>query len=189
VPKERGPYTPEPKQLRVVARHLAGESNRGIADAKGMDRETVGRILTRPEVEQMIAQYQQQLLSLVPKAIGVYDEALSSDDERISFTAATKLLEGLQVIPRGNVQIGDMAQKASPPIAGPQGGLYRALGELRDIAQRKSGMELPEPAKLKAAMAEIMAQGKSVSEPPVLEDLENLATAETAHRTVEIEDY
>jgi hypothetical protein len=112
-PKERGPYTGKPVQARVIADHLAGYSNRRIAREEGIDRKTVDRILTQNEVVERMARYQQELLSLVPKAIGVYDEALSSDDERVRVTVATKLMEGLLVMPRGNAQqIGEMAERA-----------------------------------------------------------------------------
>src|SRR6516225_6630335 len=100
-PKRRAPYTPEPVQERVMAGHLAGRSGRRIAREEGIDRKTVDRILTQPEVVKMRSQYKQRLFSFVPKALDVIDEALSSDDERIRFTAATKLLEALQVMPRG----------------------------------------------------------------------------------------
>jgi hypothetical protein len=60
----------------------------------------VERILTQPEVEEMRSQYKQRLFSFVPKALDVVDEALSSDDERIRFTAAIKLLEAVRLMPR-----------------------------------------------------------------------------------------
>jgi hypothetical protein len=84
-----------------MAGHLAGRSGRRIAREEGIDRKTVDRILTQPEVVKLRSQYKQRLFSFVPKALDVIDEALSSDDERIRFTAATKLLEALQVMPRG----------------------------------------------------------------------------------------
>ena len=112
---KRGLYTSKPVQARVIADHLAGFSNRRIAGEEGMDPKTVGRILSQQDVVEMIAQYRQQLLGLVPKAIYVYDEALLSNDERIRVAVATKLVEGLQVMPRGNEQIGDMADRLSPP--------------------------------------------------------------------------
>jgi hypothetical protein len=68
-PKSRGLYTPEPVRGRVLARHMNGESNREIARIEGIDRETVGRILSQQEVVNLIAQNQARLLSLVPKAI------------------------------------------------------------------------------------------------------------------------
>lgn len=93
-------YTPEPLRGRVIARHIGGQSNRRIAAEEKIDRETVSRILSQQEVTQMIEQYRAQLLAMVPKAIGVYDEALASDDLRIAATAATKLLEGFRVLSR-----------------------------------------------------------------------------------------
>lgn len=92
-PKARRLYTPEPVQQRVVALHLSGQSNRQIASAENIDRETVGRILSQEEVLRLKAQARSQLLRLLPKAIDVYDQALSSGDPRIEMAAATKILE------------------------------------------------------------------------------------------------
>jgi hypothetical protein len=97
-PKSRGLYTPEPVRGRVLARHMNGESNREIAKVEGIDRETVGRILSQQEVVNLIAQNQARLLSLVPKAITVCERALDSDDERLATATATKILESLQVL-------------------------------------------------------------------------------------------
>ena len=66
-PKPRDLYTPVPVRGRVLARHIAGASNRQIAAEEGIDRETVGRILSQHEVVQMFAQYQQRLLAIVPR--------------------------------------------------------------------------------------------------------------------------
>ncbi len=97
-------YTPEPVRQRVLARHLSGESNRGIAEGEGIGRDTVARILGTREVIEMISSYQSQLLSMVPKAIAVYDQALYSDDERVRIAAATRLLESTGVRQKGGLE-------------------------------------------------------------------------------------
>jgi hypothetical protein len=77
---------------------MTGQSNREIARQEGIDRETVGRILSQQEVVNLIAQNQSRLLNLVPKAIAVCEHALDSDDERLATATATKILENLQVL-------------------------------------------------------------------------------------------
>ena len=86
--KKRDLYTPAPVRARVVTRHIGGESNRRIAAEESINRETVGRILSQPEVVQMIVQYRSRLLAMVPKAISVYGQVLDSDDERVRAAAA-----------------------------------------------------------------------------------------------------
>lgn len=150
-------YTPEPVRGRVVARHIRGQSNRQIAREEGLDRETVGRVLAQPEIKQMITQYRSQLLSMVPKAIDAYDEALDSDDLRLKAAMATKLLEGFQVFGSGEEQ-------ANPELDREQRRLL-FLGQLTDMmltknrrystplpagydrleAELKDKMELPSP--------------------------------------------
>jgi hypothetical protein len=89
---------------RVIARHIGGQSNRRIASEERIDRETVSRILSQQEVAELTAQYRSRLLGMVPKAIGVYDEALACDDLRIAAAAATKLLEGFQMLSRDGIE-------------------------------------------------------------------------------------
>src|SRR5207244_2894854 len=135
--------------------------NRGIARKRGMDRKTVGRIVTQREVVERIAQYRQQLLSLVPKAIDVYDKALLSDDERIRVAVATKLVEGLQVMPRGNGQIGEMADRLAPPA---EDHYQRVFGEMMKMVLEKSDrldLPLPGPVAHLKEMAEANIAGKS----------------------------
>jgi hypothetical protein len=129
-PKRRQLYTPEPVRERVIARRMSGESNRQIAREEGIDRETVGRILSQPEVEQMKAQYQSRLLSLGAKAIGVYDEALSSGDLRIATPVATRVLEGVGVLQKGGID-----QNAWKPDPEQQKSVV--LGQLTDVMYRK----------------------------------------------------
>ena len=158
---KRGLYTAKPVQARVIADYLAGHSNRSIARERGMDRKTVGRIVTQQEVVERIAQYQQQLLSLVPKAIDVYDEALLSNDERIRVAVATKLVEGLQVMPRRNGQIGDMADRLAPPA---EDRYHLLFGEMMKMILEKSdmfGLPLPGPVALLKEMAEAKIAGQS----------------------------
>ena len=52
----------------------------------------------------MIARYQSRLLEMVPKAIGVYDEALESNDLHLATATATKLLEGMHVLSKGGIE-------------------------------------------------------------------------------------
>jgi hypothetical protein len=134
-PKPRGLYTPEPVRGRVLVRHMNGQSKREIARVEGIDRETVGRILSQQEVVNQIAQNQARLLSLVPKAIKVCEEALDSDDLRLATATATKILEGMQVL-GGIEQVYEFAKKASPE-ADRERQRILILGEMMDMALHK----------------------------------------------------
>jgi len=103
-PPERELYTPKAVQIRVMARHVAGESNRQIAIQEGLDRETVHRILTQQELVELIAEQQTQLLLLGSKAIAVYQEALECQDLGIAVATATKILEGTGVMDKQGLQ-------------------------------------------------------------------------------------
>jgi len=101
----------------MIARHIRGESNRVIAIEEGIDRATVGRILSQREVVQMIAQYQAEPLDLMPDAITAVKVALRSDDLRLKTATAMKLLEGLQVLHKGGIeQTVNVATMASPQL-------------------------------------------------------------------------
>lgn len=183
---KRGFYTSGPVQDRVVTSHLTGKSNRGIAREEGLDPKTVARILTQPEVKERMIQYRQRLFSLAPKAIGVFDEALSSRDERIRLAAASKLIEGLNVMPRGH--LGDISELASPE-PNEDDRYYSILHEFTKMMFHKCidyDSPLPdELAKLKAeADATFSAQGKSVNGENDLTISETLAVKKPAKREV-----
>jgi hypothetical protein len=142
--KKRGFYTPEPVQARVIARHMAGESNRRIAGEEHIDPETVGRILSRQEVAQMIAGYQSNLLIMVPKAIDAYNEALESDDLRLKAAMATKLLEGVGVFHRDGIERTIEAAQAADRHREEQ--RLQVMGEMMDLMlqqKQRNGVNIP----------------------------------------------
>jgi hypothetical protein len=53
------------RHLRVIERHVNGESNREITRQEGIGRDKVGLILSQREVVQKIAQCRTRLLDLV----------------------------------------------------------------------------------------------------------------------------
>jgi hypothetical protein len=85
----------------VIARHVSGESDRRISREEQIDRGTVARLLSAEEGAALIARYREQLLDLVPKAIGVYKQLLNSKDERVRAATATKILD--QAFPKGGL--------------------------------------------------------------------------------------
>jgi hypothetical protein len=78
--KKRGPYTPEPVQVRVIARHMDGQSNRQIAREERVDRQTVGHILSRQEIVDTNARQWSRLQMMGDKALDVLEEALVGDE-------------------------------------------------------------------------------------------------------------
>lgn len=154
---KRGSYIPKPVRGRVIARHVTGESNRKIATEEGIDRATVGRILSQKEVVQMIARSQQALFELLPKAVNVYQKTLSSRDERVRLAAATRIVEGLGVLSRrGPGQTIELATLASSPEQQAYDRRYRMISEMVSMIFDKSeryDLPLPETlSRLKTVM-------------------------------------
>jgi hypothetical protein len=137
-PQKRGPYTPEPKRLRVISRHMAGESARRIASAEGIDRETVARILTQEDAVDCINRCRSQLLLLMPKVLRAVEELLNCDDPRVKAAIAMKLVDKLgsfeQLIGLANTLSDRELQK------------YAFLGRLTEMVTTKAkqhGIPLP----------------------------------------------
>jgi hypothetical protein len=74
--KARGSYLPEPKILRIQQRYLSGQNKTEIAREEKCDRETVTRIVQFPEVQNYIAQAQQEFFGLIPDAMAAVRHAL-----------------------------------------------------------------------------------------------------------------
>jgi len=74
--KTRGSYLPVPKILRIQQRYLNGQNKTEIAREEKCDRETVTRIVQFPEVQNFIAQAQQEFFGLIPDALAAVRHAL-----------------------------------------------------------------------------------------------------------------
>jgi hypothetical protein len=73
---KRGSYLPVPKILRIQQRYLNGQNKTEIAREEQCDRETVTRIVQFPEVQNYIAQAQQEFFGLIPDAMAAVRHAL-----------------------------------------------------------------------------------------------------------------
>jgi hypothetical protein len=155
-PKKRAPYTAAPVQLRVIERHVKGESNREIARQEGIGRDTVGRILSQQEVVERIAQGQARVLDLIPKAIGVYEKVLTSDDLPLATATAAKVPEGMHVLSKGGIEETiALANKASPEAEHEQRRI-QMLGQMTDMMINKARRyDMPLPSGLERVEAEL----------------------------------
>jgi hypothetical protein len=72
----RGSYLPKPKILRIQQRYLNGQNKTEIAREEKCDRETVTRVVQFPEVQNFIAQAQQEFFGLIPDAMAAVRHAL-----------------------------------------------------------------------------------------------------------------
>jgi hypothetical protein len=157
LPKQRGLYTPSPVRDRVIARHISGESNRRIASEEGIDRETVGRILSQKEVALMKGQSQALLFSLVPEAIKALGEVFRSDDLRLKAAIGMKLLECLQVFPNRGEHL--------TPQPDPEERRLLILGGLVDMGLKKcKKYNLPRPPGVDGLEEEVQKRLEGVEE-------------------------
>jgi hypothetical protein len=74
--KTRGSYLPKPKILRIQQRYINGQNKSEIAREEKCDRETVARIVQFPEVQDFIAQAQQEFFGLITDAMAAVRHAL-----------------------------------------------------------------------------------------------------------------
>jgi hypothetical protein len=72
----RGSYLSKPKILRIQQRYISGQNKSEIAREEHCDRETVTRIVQFPEVQNFIAQAQQEFFGLIPDALAAVRHAL-----------------------------------------------------------------------------------------------------------------
>lgn len=92
----RGSYLPETKILAIQQRYIRGDNKSAIAKAEGVDRGTVARIVQFPEVQNFIAQMQQEFFGLVPDAMAAVRHALQVEkDAKVAY----QILEATGVAP------------------------------------------------------------------------------------------
>lgn len=143
--KARGLYTPEPVRERVIAHHVNGQSKMCIARQEGLDRETVGRILSQPEAVHMIARQRSRLQSMADEALDVVEQALACDDARLAVPVAIKIIE--HVFPKGNCNDGANGGPRTLPEAEAKDQRLHIIAQIIDGDLEKSRMyDLPLPA-------------------------------------------
>ena len=94
---QKGPRSasriPGPQRGRVIARRIAGQSERTIAVEEGLNRKTVGRILSQPDIENALKVATSGLHRLLNKAVNSVGANLDAHNERTTIA----LLTGLRV--------------------------------------------------------------------------------------------
>lgn len=106
-------YIPKTRQARVVGRALAGQSRRTIAREEGLHRDTVARILSQPEFQNIIESFRSQMVDLLPEVIRTYRHHLRHKD----LAAARDMAHGLQVFRPKAEQV--VTQRADFPLDRP----------------------------------------------------------------------
>ena len=156
--KKRGPYTPEPVQVRVIARHMDGQSNRQIAREERVDRQTVGHILSRQEIVDTNARQWSRLQRMGDKALDVLEEALGCEDRRLAVAVALKIAE--YVFPKSVEQAIQLGTEASPEKQREERRIT-FLGQMTDMMLTKSkNYDLPLPPDLEKLRDEMDGRSK-----------------------------
>jgi hypothetical protein len=133
--KARGSYLPKPKILRIQQRYLNGENKTEIAREEKCDRETVTRIVQFPEVQNFIAQAQQEFFGLIPDAMAAVRHAL---------TVEKNAMIGLTVLERTGVTA-YRGERVQLPETGPQDGYSRQAIMIANVmleAREQMGVDL-----------------------------------------------
>jgi len=95
-------YTPESKRSRVIAASLAGKSNSRIARQESLNRFTVIRILSQPEVAELRQNYRQQVLHLTPYCIDFLRQKMCAANgkakKKVDWRLVIELLKGSQIL-------------------------------------------------------------------------------------------
>ncbi len=87
---------PEPQVLRIMERHVTGESNREIARVEQIDRKTVARVLGSQEFQEHMRAQRERFYALAPAALDALQYALEQKkDARIAY----EILADTGVIP------------------------------------------------------------------------------------------
>jgi hypothetical protein len=106
-PKGAKSRLPEPQVLRIMQRHVTGESNREIARVEEVDRKTVARVVRSPEFQDHMRQQRERFYALVPAALTALQHALENNKEpRIAY----QVLTDTGVIPSADERLSTLTQ-------------------------------------------------------------------------------
>jgi hypothetical protein len=136
--KTRRSYLPVPKVLRIQQRYLNGQNKTEIAREEKCDRETVTRIVQFPEVQNYIAQAQQEFFGLITGAMAAVRHA-----SRVEKNA----MIGLTVLERTGVTAYWGERMRLPETTASESGYERQARLVASVvfeAHEKLGVDLPE---------------------------------------------
>jgi hypothetical protein len=126
-----------PKILRIQQRYLNGQNKTEIAREEKCDRETVARIVQFPEVQNFIAQAQQEFFGLIPDALAAVRHAL---------TVEKNAMIGLTVLERTGVTAYRGERMQLPETTASESGYERQARLVAAVmleARDQMGVELP----------------------------------------------
>jgi hypothetical protein len=136
--KTRGSYLSKPKILRIQQRYLNGQNKSEIAREEKCDRETVTRIVQFPEVQNFIAQAQQEFFGLIPDAMAAVRRALRVEKNPMI---------GLAILERTGVTAYRGERMQLPETTPSESGFDRQARLVAAVlleAHEKLGVDLPE---------------------------------------------
>jgi len=156
--RARRSYLPEPKILRIQQRYINGQNKSEIAREEKCDRETVARIVQFPEMQNFIAQAQQEFCGLIPDAMAAVRYALQVEKNPTI---------GLAVLERTGVSA-HRGERMQLPETAPQDGYSRQAIMIANVlleAHEHMGVNLgPEIEKALAKDAQGCAEAAKSSE-------------------------
>jgi hypothetical protein len=89
-PKGAKSRIPEPKVLRIMERHVTGDSNRKIARLEAVDRKTVATVVGSQEFQAHMRAQRERFYALAPAALDALQHALEKKkDSRIAYQLLT----------------------------------------------------------------------------------------------------
>ena len=107
-PYKKGPTSPTAKVSTAIALAMMGQSKRKIARTLHMDRETIGRILTRSEVEMYRAQGRSIILAAIPDMAERLVELVKQNDKEMILAG----LRGIGVLTQKvEIEQGEFSEK------------------------------------------------------------------------------
>jgi hypothetical protein len=156
--KARGSYLPAPKILRIQQRYINGQNKSEIAREEKCDRETVARIVQFPEMQNFIAQAQQEFFGLIPDAMAAVRHTLRVEKNPMI---------GLAILERTDVTA-YRGERMQLPETAPQDGYSRQAIMIANVlfeAHEQAGVNLgPEIEKALAKDAQECAEAAKSSE-------------------------
>jgi len=87
------------RDLTIAAERLKGKTYRELSEQFGLAKSTLHHILNDDEIRDVIETGTREMVGLVPKAVGNYQDLLGSSDEKIRLQASKDCLQTTGVMP------------------------------------------------------------------------------------------
>ena len=137
--KSAGSYIPAPQAIRILERHVAGQSIRKIAREEKRDRAAVAKVIRSEDMQAFVMQMREKFYGLADLALAAVQRGLEAGDAKLGY----QILVDLGVVPKQpaplqQIDLNVAKKTEEEDTAQHEAGVRAQIGKLIEVAMNQS---------------------------------------------------